>query len=160
MQDLKQKNLFSMALAHRYRKGMVVTTDTHTGHIGKAYTIAEGEDFHEYFDNIRKGRSYMVMENPSWKHLTQEITSWIELVFSMEKKIREETGFTTGMGKIDGLVSLLDQYGIGHHPRLNKAIVKSMHLCLDQAYLYFYILFQSSHNCPGLAKWSIFDDLL
>ncbi|WP_406656640.1 PHP domain-containing protein [Methanolobus sp. ZRKC2] len=128
MQDLKQKNLFSMVLAQRYGKGMVVTTDSHTGSIGKVHTIAKGDDFREYFTNISKGRSYMVIDEPIWKHLTGEMSAWIELVFSMEKDIREEMGFTTGVGKIDRIVDLLDKYGLNHHHRFNSAAMNAMQL--------------------------------
>ncbi|TGC09219.1 PHP domain-containing protein [Methanolobus halotolerans] len=128
IQDLKQKNIFSMLLAKYYGKGMAVTTDSHTGGIGKAYTIAEGEDFHEYYNNIRKGRSYMIMDDPSWKHLTREMNAWIELVFSMEKEIREEMGFTSGVGKIDRLVDIFDRYGLSHHQKINGAMMNVMKL--------------------------------
>ncbi|MBN2110812.1 MAG: PHP domain-containing protein [Methanosarcinaceae archaeon] len=128
MQDLKQKNLFSMVLAERYGKGMAVTTDSHTGSIGKVYTIAEGDDFHEYFSNIKKGHSYMVIDEPIWKHLSREASAWIELVFSMEKEMREEMGFTTGVGKVDRLVNLFDKYGLSNHHRLNGAAMGIMQL--------------------------------
>ncbi|MDW7731197.1 MAG: PHP domain-containing protein [Methanolobus sp.] len=128
MQDLKQKNLFSMILAQRYGKGMAVTTDSHTGSIGKVYTIAKGEDFNEYFSNIRNGRSYMVMDEPIWKHLSRETSAWIELVFSMEKEIREEMGFTTGVGRIDRIVNLFEKYGLSNHHRFNGAAMNMMQL--------------------------------
>ena len=128
MQDLKQKNIFSMLLAKYYKKGMAVTTDSHTGGIGKACTIAEGEDFHEYFNNICKGRSYMIMDEPSWKHLTREMSAWIELVFGMEKDIREEMGFTSGVGKIDRLVNLFDRYGLCHHQKISGTMMNIMKL--------------------------------
>lgn len=54
MQDLTQKNFFSMVLAQRYKKGMAVTTDSHTGRIGRVYTVAKGDTFREYFRNIEK----------------------------------------------------------------------------------------------------------
>ncbi len=128
MQDLRQKNLFSMDLARRFGKGMAVTTDSHTGSIGKVYTIAQGDDFHEYFTNICKGRYFMVVDEPIWKHLTRETSAWIELVFSMEKQIREEMGFTTGVGRVDRLVNLFDKYGLSNHHRFNNTTMNIMQL--------------------------------
>ncbi len=128
MQDLKQKNMFAMFLAKYYGKGTAVTTDSHTGSIGNVYTIAKGDDFHEYFKNISKGNSYMVMDEKPWKYLTKEMSTWIELVFGMEKEIREEMGFTSGVGRIDRLVDLFDKYGLSHHQRLNSALMNTMKL--------------------------------
>ena len=47
MQDLKQKNFFSMILAQRFKKGMAVTTDSHTGRIGRVHTLAKGDTFRD-----------------------------------------------------------------------------------------------------------------
>lgn len=121
MQDLKQKNFFAMVLAQRYGKGMAVTTDSHTGSIGNVYTIAKGDTFQEYFSNISKGRSCMVMDQPIWKHITGEMNAWVELVFSMSKDIREEMGFTTGMGAFDRLLSIMGSDVVERSPRLNSA---------------------------------------
>lgn len=120
MQDLKQKNLFAMVLAQRYGKGMAVTTDSHTGGIGNVYTIAQGDTFYEYFSNIRKGRSCMVVDQPIWKHITGELNAWIELIFSMRKDIREEMGFTTGMGAFDRLVSIMESDILERSPLVNN----------------------------------------
>lgn len=127
MQDLRQKNLFVMALAQRYGKGMAVTSDSHTGNIGSVYTIARGDTFHEYFSNISKGRSYMVIDEPFRRHLTGELDSWIELAFSRRKDTREEIGFTTGMGQLDKLISLLGSDSLEKNPRMSctaKSILK------------------------------------
>lgn len=120
MQDLKQKNLFAMVLAQRYGKGMAVTTDSHTGGIGNVYTIAQGDTFYEYFSNICKGRSCMVVDQPIWKHITGELNAWIELIFSMRKDIREEMGFTTGMGAFDRLLSIMENDILERSPLINN----------------------------------------
>ena len=106
-QDLREKNFFSMVLAQRYNKGMAINTDSHTGGIGKVYTVAKGDTFQEYFANISKGRSYMVMGEPGWKHFAGEIGSLIELLFSIDKGIWEEMDFSTGIGVFDRVMSAL-----------------------------------------------------
>ena len=120
-QDLKQKNFFSMMLAQRYNKGMVVTTDSHAGGIGKVYTVAEGDTFEEYFRNIIKGRSYMVTEEPSWKHFASEVGGLMELVFSIDKEIWDETGFSTGVGAFDRVLRALALDTSRKSTGLNKA---------------------------------------
>lgn len=120
-QDLKQKNFFSMMLAQRYNKGMVVTTDSHAGGIGKVYTVAEGDTFEEYFRNIIKGRSYMVTEEPSWKHFASEVGGLMELVFSIDKEIWDEIGFSTGVGSFDKILRALALDTSRKSTGLNKA---------------------------------------
>ncbi|WP_094228639.1 PHP domain-containing protein [Methanolobus psychrotolerans] len=119
MQDLHKKNLFSMMLAQRYRKGMAVTTDSHTGRIGRVYTVAKGDTFREYFRNIEKGRSYMMIDEPIWKHITQELNAWIELVFNMENGTSEETRYSTGVNTFDKIVSLVGKDRLGKHSLMN-----------------------------------------
>jgi predicted metal-dependent phosphoesterase TrpH len=120
-QDLRQKNFFSMVLAQRYNKGVAINTDSHTGNIGKVYTLAQGDTFHEYFSNISKGRSYLVMEEPAWKHFAAELGGLIELLFSIDKGIWEETGFSTGIGAFDRVMSALARDMPDRSNKLNKA---------------------------------------
>ncbi|MDG6244621.1 MAG: PHP domain-containing protein [Methanolobus sp.] len=120
MQDLKQKNFFSMVLAQRYRKGMAVTTDSHTGRIGRVHTLANGDNFREYFRNIEKGRSYMVIDEPIWLHISRELNSWIELVFNMESETSKDTDYSTGLKTLDKVISLVGKERLGKHPRVNN----------------------------------------
>lgn len=55
-----KKNELAIALARKQGKGLVATTDSHPGMIGKVYTLSKGDTFREYFKNIAAGRSYLV----------------------------------------------------------------------------------------------------
>jgi hypothetical protein len=118
MQDLKQKNFFSMVLAQRFRKGMAVTTDSHTGRMGRVYTVAEGDTFREYFKNIEKGKSYMMIDEPIWKHISHELNAWIELIFNMEKRMPHEGDYSTGVEVVDRAVSLVCGENRDKHPHI------------------------------------------
>jgi hypothetical protein len=124
MQDLKQKNIFAMALAHKLEKGMAVTTDSHTGGIGAVYTMAKGDDFREYFSNIINGNYYLIMDQPIWKHITQELSTWIELVFNMDKQAGKE--FSTGFGLLDRTVRMVSSETFAQHPNINKFTMRSI----------------------------------
>ncbi len=124
IQELKQKNQFAVALAHRLEKGMAITTDSHTGSIGAAYTIAEGDDFRSYFKNVCEGNSFMVMDVPLWKHLSRELSTWVELAFNMDKQL--DTGFFTGVGKVDRAMRILGSEVFSDHPLFNKLTMKSI----------------------------------
>lgn len=124
MQDLKQKNLFAMVLAHSFGKGMAVTTDSHTGGIGSVYTMAKGDDFREYFNNIIKGNYYLIMDQPIWKHITQELSAWIELVFSMDRQAVTE--FSTGVSLVDRVVKVVSSNTFADHPNVNRFTMRSI----------------------------------
>jgi predicted metal-dependent phosphoesterase TrpH len=124
MQDLMEKNLIVSTLAKKYGKGLVATTDSHTGCMGAVYTLAKGETFREFFDNIQKGRSYIVVEGGTNRHLTKEISSWVELVFSTDRQIQEERDFTTKVGSFDRLIDLFANERIRKFPRINNLAMR------------------------------------
>jgi len=119
MQDLTEKNLITAALARKYGKGLAATTDSHTGGMGAVYTLAKGDSFREYFDNIQNGRSYMVVEGGSWRHLTKELNAWVELVFSMDRNVKREMDFTTNVRTFDRLIGFFANEKIREFPRIN-----------------------------------------
>ncbi len=124
MQDLMEKNLIVSTLTKKYGKGLVATTDSHTGGMGAVYTLAKGDTFREFYDNVQEGRSYIVVEGGTGRHLTKEISSWVELVFSMDKQIREELNFTTNVSSFDKLINLFANERIRESPKI-KILIKS-----------------------------------
>lgn len=143
MQDLKQKNLFAMSLAHLLNKGMAVTTDSHTGSIGSVYTMAEGNNFREFFTNICDGNYYLVMDDPIWKHITKELTAWVELVFSMDQQ--NGTEFFTGVRSLDSLIKFVSTGKITSYPHLNWLTMRFIQkLSMSGLPVLLYILFNRS----------------
>jgi len=124
MQNLTEKNLIAATLARKYGKGIAATTDSHTGGIGVVYTLAKGETFREYFENVKKGRSYIVVEGGTRQHLTKEWSSWIELVFSMDRQLKKEYNFTTNVWSFDKVISLFLNEKIREFPRINSLAMK------------------------------------
>ncbi|MGB9940972.1 PHP domain-containing protein [Methanosarcina sp.] len=124
MQNLTEKNLITAALARKYGKGLVATTDSHTGGMGAVYTLAKGETFREFFENVKKGRSYIVVEGGARRHITKELNSWIELVFTMDRQLREDLSFTTKVPSFDRVISLFANDRIKDFPRINSLAMK------------------------------------
>lgn len=118
--NLTEKNLVTATLARKYRKGLVATTDSHTGSMGAVYTLAKGETFREYFENVKNGRSYIVVEEGTRKYLTKELSSWIELAFSMDRQLREDMDFTTNVWSFDRIISLFANEKIREFPKINS----------------------------------------
>ena len=88
--------------------------------MGAVYTLAKGDSFREYFDNIKNGRSYIVVEGGALRHLTKELNAWVELVFSMDRNAREEKSFTTNVRTFDRLIALFANERIRKFPRVNS----------------------------------------
>jgi predicted metal-dependent phosphoesterase TrpH len=124
MQNLTEKNLMTATLARKYGKGFAATTDSHTGSMGAVYTLAKGETFREFFENVKKGRSYIVVEGRTRRHLTKELSSWIELAFSMDRQLREDVNFTTNICSFDRIISLFANERIREFPRINRLAMK------------------------------------
>lgn len=124
MQDLMEKNLIIMTLARKYGKRVVATTDSHTGGMGAVYTIAKGETFKEFFENIKRGKSYIVVEGGTRRHLTKELNSWVELVFSMDRNTRNEINFTTNVYSFDRIISIISNEKMKDFPRINSLAMK------------------------------------
>ena len=120
MQDLMEKNLIVSSLTKKYGKGLVATTDSHTGHMGAVYTLAKGETFRELFDNIQKGRSYIVVEGGTRRHLTKEISSWVELAFSTDRQVRKERDFTLKVSYFDWFINYFANERVSEFPRINS----------------------------------------
>lgn len=120
MQDLMEKNLIVSTLARKYGKGIVATTDSHTGRMGAVYTLAKEDSFREFYNNVANGRSYTVIEGGTQRHLTKEINSWVELVFSMDRHTREELDFTTKVSSFDRLINIFASERVREFPKVNR----------------------------------------
>jgi len=88
--------------------------------MGAVYTLAKGDTFKECFENIKKGKSYIVVEGGIKRHLTKELSSWIELVFSMDKQLREDVNFTTNILSFDRAIRLFANEKVRKFPKINS----------------------------------------
>jgi len=113
-----------LIIARKYGKRVVATTDSHTGGMGAVYTIAKGETFKEFFENIKRGKSYIVVEGGTRRHLTKELNSWVELVFSMDRNTRNEINFTTNVCSFDRIISIIANEKMNDFPRINSLAMK------------------------------------
>jgi hypothetical protein len=86
--------------------------------------LQKGETFREYFENVKNGRSYIVVEGGARRHITKEFSSWIELVFSMDRQLREDMNFTTNVWSFDRVISLFANEKIREFPRINNLAMK------------------------------------
>ncbi len=128
MHELKQKNELTIALAERFGKSIVATTDTHTGKMGQVYTLAKGDSFREYFRNIEKGRNYIVTGDLTRELLIEEMNTWIDLIFEKSQKNRDIKNYLTGIKSLDALVKISRSTLLNYSPRLNRTAMNLFYM--------------------------------
>ncbi|MHC1755596.1 MAG: PHP domain-containing protein [Methanosarcina sp.] len=128
MHELKQKNELTIALAERFGKSIVATTDTHSGKLGQVYTLARGDSFREYFRNIEKGRNYIVPEDLTRELLIEEMNTWIDLIFEKSQKSRDIKNYLTGIKSLDAMVKISRSTLLNYSPRLNRTAMNLFYM--------------------------------
>ncbi|WP_255679993.1 PHP domain-containing protein [Methanosarcina sp. DH2] len=128
MHELKQKNELTIALAERFGKSIVATTDTHSGKLGQVYTLAKGDSFREYFRNIEKGRNYIVPEDLTRKLLIEEMNTWIDLIFEKSQKNRDIKSYLTGIKSLDAMVKISRSALLNYSPKLNRTAMNLLYM--------------------------------
>lgn len=126
MYRVHRKNEITMALAERYRKGLAASTDSHSGEPGMVYTLSHGGSFREFFDNICKGSSYIVVKDLTKQDIMQEMNRWIELIFSLDI-LEEPKEYSLGIGYLDKIVNVLSGETFKSFPRIGKAAYRASH---------------------------------
>ncbi len=91
MHRIQSKNQFALALAEKYNKGIVATTDTHIGEIGKALTAAHGETFTEFFNKIASRKCHLLKQDWTMDNFLEEVDSWIDRLYEMASDDSMET---------------------------------------------------------------------
>ena len=117
MHRIDRKNQLVTGMAMKYNRGLVAATDTHSGMVGKIYTIAKGDTFREFFENIMKGDSFIVVKDLTKEDLVEEINAWIGLVFNLETTAGAP-GCSTGRASLDKIIHALTSETLRDFPRL------------------------------------------
>jgi len=102
-------NRQALRLAEARGRSIVATTDTHIGEIGRAFSIARGSTFMEFFDQIRLGQSFIVPADLTLSRLKGETTIRIRQLFNKEGWIypKDSLAIDTGSTILDGIITRL-----------------------------------------------------
>jgi hypothetical protein len=120
MHRVRPKNALTLALADRFHKGVVATTDTHTGDVGRAFTLAKGETFREFYDAVRRCESFIVPQDLTLQLLSEEIEQWIELLFRSGLS-RLQARMRTGIRHLDRGLDAVMKGALNNRPVLRWA---------------------------------------
>jgi predicted metal-dependent phosphoesterase TrpH len=117
MHRVRRKNALTMTLAAKFQKGVVATTDTHTGDLGTACTLAPGATFSEFFANIEQRNVCLVPRDLTLSVLSDEMIRWMELIFD-PRLTKAQTRIRTGINKLDEGLSAVMKGALRNRPLL------------------------------------------
>jgi predicted metal-dependent phosphoesterase TrpH len=118
-------NRQALRLAQAKGRGIVATTDTHVGAIGRAFTIARGGTFMEFFDQIQIGQSFIVPVDLSLSRFKEEAIIRIRQLFDKASWICPKDSFAidTGSALLDGIIARIAQ-AHPDTPRFSNKIIE------------------------------------
>ncbi|HNX39224.1 MAG TPA: PHP-associated domain-containing protein [Methanothrix sp.] len=122
MHRVRRKNEMIVELAERHGKGLIASTDTHSGMIGQAYTLSRGKSFRKFFNNIRAGKSFIVVGDLTKQNLVHEMKLWLDLL-SGQEDINSKREIHTGISQVDRLIALLSSNTLRDFPRVYRAFL-------------------------------------
>ena len=138
-----QKNALALKLAQKHGKGIIASTDTHSGNIGRASTFAKGETFREYFQNIAEGKVYLNSQDLTLKILRDEINTWVELVFNLDIERLEKIVCTQVRG-LNYLINLFARGAFENYPLVRRSAERFfLMLAKSGAPAFCYLKFQN-----------------
>jgi hypothetical protein len=106
-------NAQALSLAAKLGKGIQAATDTHVGEIGKAFTLARGDTFKEFFGNIAARKAHLCPADLTLPRLKEETSLRIRRLFdkSVWLHAKETLTMDTGNALLDGIVSQVARDG-------------------------------------------------
>jgi predicted metal-dependent phosphoesterase TrpH len=97
---IPQLNERTLELARSLGRHVVATSDSHTGNIGRAVTLAPGDTPHEFLRNIRDGVSAALPHHTTFRAFVHELEQAIELVVGGATPLRLKHSFLRDMPRL------------------------------------------------------------
>ncbi|MBN1938608.1 MAG: PHP domain-containing protein [Candidatus Aminicenantes bacterium] len=110
-------NAQAIKLAGVLRKGIVAATDSHVGGIGRAFTLARGKTFKEFFDRIAARDSVYCPDDLNLKRLKEETAVRIRALFDKNVWLYPKASLRmdTGNALLDGIIRRVARDQAGGH---------------------------------------------
>jgi predicted metal-dependent phosphoesterase TrpH len=124
MGRIARLNELALRLARARGRGIVATTDTHVGEIGRAFTIGRGGTFLEFFDQVRSGQTFIVPADLDISRLKGEASVRIRQLFNKSAWLhpKDSLSIDSGIGLLDSLVARMAQARSGTPGFANKIL--------------------------------------
>jgi predicted metal-dependent phosphoesterase TrpH len=104
-------NAQALRLAEVLGKGVAAGTDSHVGEIGRAFTLARGDSFKEFFDRIAARRAHLCPADLTLPRLKAETALRVRQLFDKSAWLHAKDSLTmdTGSTILDGIVRQVAQ---------------------------------------------------
>ena len=90
----RSMNDIALRLAENLRKGVIASSDSHTGRPGIGFVIAEGKNFKDFWENVKRGEMYVVRRDMKTLDIVKEASLMVNQTFSASTKPRKEKRFS------------------------------------------------------------------
>jgi predicted metal-dependent phosphoesterase TrpH len=106
-------NAQAVRLADALSKGIVAATDSHIGEIGRAFTLARGDSFKEFFNGIAARESRLCPADLTLSSLKEEVAVRIRRLFDKASWLHDKESLVmdTGNAILDGIIRRAAQEG-------------------------------------------------
>ncbi|MGV8141161.1 MAG: hypothetical protein ACP5NW_01825 [Candidatus Woesearchaeota archaeon] len=94
----KSLNDINQRIAEKLGKGIVASSDSHTGNPGRGYVVAEGKNFKDFWDNVKNGNSYVMRREFGTWGILHEVSSMFNQAFDANIRARRERRYTPSTG--------------------------------------------------------------
>lgn len=119
-----RQNLITRMIAAEQRKGLTSSTDTHTGDVGRAHTLAAGETADEFMSAVWRGESEMSLHVITYDGLLEEAHAMIDQIMSPQSgSLAGRKASKKGQGVFEGLgAKLVASRLVRDHERVNRSL--------------------------------------
>jgi len=117
-------NNINQRIAEKLGKGIVASSDSHTGNPGSGFVIAEGKNFKDFWENVKNGDAYVMRRNIGTWDVVREASMTINQAFNANIRPRREKRYTpaTGFGPFDSIAKSVTSGRLRNRFVLKKVI--------------------------------------
>ncbi len=142
MGRIARLNSQALRLAEAKGKGIAAATDTHVGEIARAFTVAPGETFGEFFESIGRGQARIVPADLTLARLKGETRTRLKQLFDKAGWISAKDSLTidTGIALLDRVVTRMAKtqlWQMGRTDRLLERLLAAVSRTGIPGSLYF-----------------------
>jgi predicted metal-dependent phosphoesterase TrpH len=118
-------NAQALRLADSLSKGISAGTDSHVGEIGRAFTLARGGSFREFFDRVAARESHLCPADLTLPRLKEETSRRIRDLFDKTRWLDAKDSLTmdTGNAVLDGIIQQVAR-DTSNSPRLSRWLLR------------------------------------
>ncbi len=120
-------------LALKLNKGMISSSDNHTGTPGYGITIAEGKNFKDFWDNVKNNKAYIVRKNMGTLDIVREASRVFNQAFHAHKRQRKGRRYTPAT-EVEEIDTIIKSFTSGKYK--NSIIIKKTMYMLLQSINY------------------------